>query len=207
MPAFEEIAFRRSLRASRARRATAARQRARRFRSRMGVLLALSGLAVASTGATAASTSSSATYRSDTVVALQQKLGVAADGIYGPVTRAAVRRFQRSNGLAVDGVAGPVTLAALGLSGSTASTASTSSTTTTTAPTADLASIAECESGGDPTAVSPGGTYRGKYQFSRATWRAMGGSGDPAAAPEAEQDRLAAVLMERQGPSAWPNCA
>jgi peptidoglycan hydrolase-like protein with peptidoglycan-binding domain len=51
-----------------------------------------------------------------TVSALQGKLGVAADGVYGPVTRAAVRRFQSAHGLAVDGVAGPVTLGALGVS-------------------------------------------------------------------------------------------
>ena len=66
--------------------------------------------------------------------------------------------------------------------------------------------IAECESGGDPTAVSPGGTYRGKYQFSRETWRAMGGTGDPAKASEAEQDRLALKLYRRAGTSPWPNC-
>jgi hypothetical protein len=72
---------------------------------------------------------------------------------------------------------------------------------------ARLRAIARCESGGDPTAVSPDGRYRGKYQFSRATWRALGGTGDPAAAPEAEQDRRAAMLMRRQGPSAWPACA
>jgi hypothetical protein len=35
----------------------------------------------------------------------------------------------------------------------------------------------------------------------------VGGSGDPAAAPEAEQDRRAATLMVQAGPSAWPNCA
>src|SRR4051794_10993820 len=53
-----------------------------------------------------------------TVSALQSKLGVAADGVYGPVTRAAVRRFQSVHGLQVDGVAGPVTLGALGVSSS-----------------------------------------------------------------------------------------
>jgi hypothetical protein len=70
-----------------------------------------------------------------------------------------------------------------------------------------LRRIALCESGGDPTAVSADGRYRGKYQFSRATWRAMGGSGDPAAAPEAEQDRRAAELLRREGGAPWPNCA
>ena len=40
-----------------------------------------------------------------------------------------------------------------------------------------LARIAECESGGDPTAVSARGTYRGKYQFNVATWRTWAGGG------------------------------
>jgi cell wall-associated NlpC family hydrolase len=48
---------------------------------------------------------------------VQRALGVPADGVYGPVTRAAVQRFQRARGLAVDGVVGPQTLAALGLAG------------------------------------------------------------------------------------------
>ncbi len=70
-----------------------------------------------------------------------------------------------------------------------------------------LEAIAACESGGNPTAVSVGGAYRGKYQFSPATWQAVGGQGDPAAAPEAEQDRRAAILMERSGPGQWPVCS
>lgn len=41
-----------------------------------------------------------------------------ADGIFGPVTRAAVMAFQRAKGLAVDGIAGPQTLNALYGSGS-----------------------------------------------------------------------------------------
>jgi hypothetical protein len=35
----------------------------------------------------------------------------------------------------------------------------------------------------------------------------MGGRGDPAAAPEAEQDARAAALLRREGGSPWPNCA
>ena len=59
---------------------------------------------------------------------------------------------------------------------------------------ATLESIAACESGGDPAIVSSDGTYRGKYQFDYGTWESVGGSGDPAAAPEAEQDYRAALL-------------
>ena len=69
-----------------------------------------------------------------------------------------------------------------------------------------LDAIAACESGGDPTAVDPSGTYRGKYQFDLQTWASVGGSGDAAAAPEAEQDYRAALLMSRSGSSPWPVC-
>jgi cell wall-associated NlpC family hydrolase len=57
--------------------------------------------------------------RAATVMAIQRALGVGADGVYGPITRQAVRDFQRARGLAVDGIAGPATLAALGVAGST----------------------------------------------------------------------------------------
>jgi Transglycosylase-like domain len=69
-----------------------------------------------------------------------------------------------------------------------------------------LRSIAACESGGDPHAVGGGGSFRGKYQFDHGTWARVGGSGDPAAAPEAEQDRRAAMLYARAGSSPWPVC-
>jgi Transglycosylase-like domain len=69
-----------------------------------------------------------------------------------------------------------------------------------------LDAIASCESGGDPTAVSSDGSYRGKYQFDYGTWAAVGGSGDPAAAPEAEQDYRAALLYAQSGSSPWPVC-
>ena len=69
-----------------------------------------------------------------------------------------------------------------------------------------LQAIAACESGGNASAVGGGGAYRGKYQFDSATWASVGGSGDPAAAPEAEQDRRAAMLYARAGASSWPVC-
>lgn len=71
---------------------------------------------------------------------------------------------------------------------------------------AGLEGIAACESGGNPSAVSADGQYRGKYQFDQQTWASVGGSGDPAAAPEAEQDQRAAMLQARAGSSPWPNC-
>lgn len=69
-----------------------------------------------------------------------------------------------------------------------------------------LARIAACESGGDPTAVSADGTYRGKYQFDAQTWASVGGTGDPALAGEAEQDRRAALLHRARGTQPWPEC-
>ncbi len=70
-----------------------------------------------------------------------------------------------------------------------------------------LNKIALCESGGNPGAVSPSGLYRGKYQFDPQTWQSLGGAGnDPAAAPEAEQDRVAGILYGQRGAAPWPIC-
>jgi hypothetical protein len=69
-----------------------------------------------------------------------------------------------------------------------------------------LAAIGQCESGGNPSAVSPNGMYRGKYQFDYSTWASVGGSGDPAAASESEQDKRAAMLYAQGGATPWPIC-
>jgi hypothetical protein len=202
------VPWRRSLRASRARRVALARRRRRIFRGRAGITLAVALSAVAAGGALAqdaATPVAPGVQSTASVRALQKKLGVGADGVYGPKTRAAVKRFQRSHGLAVDGVAGPQTLTALGLTSGDDATAS-DQTASTSADQGTLDRIAQCESGGDPTAVSADGTYRGKYQFDRETWRQMGGTGDPADAPEAEQDRIAAKLLAARGTAPWPNC-
>jgi Transglycosylase-like domain len=71
---------------------------------------------------------------------------------------------------------------------------------------AQLESIAECESHGDPRARSSDGLYRGKYQFHRGTWAGIGGTGDPAEAPELEQDIRAALLVRESGADHWPSC-
>jgi len=68
-----------------------------------------------------------------------------------------------------------------------------------------LEAIAACESGGNPGADTGNGFY-GKYQFTLSTWASVGGSGNPAAAGEAEQNRRAALLYAREGAAPWPVC-
>ena len=74
-------------------------------------------------------------------------------------------------------------------------------------PTADQwAALRWCESRGDYSAVNPSGKYRGAYQFDQSTWETVGGTGDPAAAPAAEQDARAAALYQERGAAPWPYC-
>jgi hypothetical protein len=68
-----------------------------------------------------------------------------------------------------------------------------------------LEAIAACESGGNP-ATNTGNGFYGKYQFTLSTWQSVGGSGNPAAASEAEQNRRAELLYAREGAAPWPVC-
>lgn len=206
------LASRRSAHRAVERRAAAARTRANRRRARAGTLVVLGAMTLAAGAATAqdqvggaspeAQASASPTLRPGArgpmVVALQNGLRVKADGSYGPKTRRAVRRLQRKRGMKVDGVARPSVLRALGVD------ARAAARKPSVPPV--LERIARCESGGDPRAISASGRYRGKYQFSVSTWRAMGGQGDPARASEARQDRLAGKLFAAQGRAPWPHC-
>jgi hypothetical protein len=201
--AARELAFRRSLRFSRARRAAAAIRRRRTVRSRGSALIATAGLFMLSAGAMGNATGGAQAgpgLSEAAIEAVQRALGIEADGIIGPATRRATRRFQRRHGLKPDGLLGPQTLKALGVDPNGVRAASASVDPR-------LEAIAQCESGGDPKAVSADGRYYGKYQFSRTTWRSVGGRGNPADASEAEQDRRAAKLLARDGTKPWPNCA
>jgi hypothetical protein len=220
------IRARRSLRASHERRGAVLRRR-RVLRGRRAAI-AVAGVFAISAGGALAAPGNTATLSHSVVKTAQRALDVHADGVVGPKTKRAIRSFQRKRGLVVDGILGPATLRALrvtssgtgpgagtgrGAGGLTPDAQDDAVQTPTDVPAAPngeaastLARIAQCESGGDPTAVSPDGRYRGKYQFDVSTWAHMGGTGDPAAAPEAEQDARAGQLLARRGTAPWPAC-
>jgi hypothetical protein len=211
--------WRASLRNSRERRAAARRARQWMLRRRSVAscacaLMALGGgVALAGNGGTDGASESASTAAlspgstSPGVKRLQAKLGVITTGFYGPLTRAAVKRFQRQSGLAADGIAGAATLSRLGISVSAREAGATTGGGSGASVPAVLRRIAQCESGGNPQAVSADGRYHGKYQFDLPTWRAMGGSGNPAAAPESVQDQLAVKLYRQRGTAPWGRCS
>jgi Transglycosylase-like domain/Putative peptidoglycan binding domain len=170
------------------------------------LLLSAAGVASADRGSVTAIASSEVVVergdRGQAVRSIQSALGIPADGVFGPQTERAVRQFQRREGLVVDGVVGPQTRSALGLAPFPSSSVRSRSVRVPQV----LQRIAQCESGGNPSAVSAGGTYRGKYQFTRDTWRRLGGEGDPADAPEWLQDRIALKLYRQSGTAPWPSC-
>src|SRR4051794_7154243 len=192
-------------------------------------------LLMATVSTAAASKSLSLGSTGSAVKKLQRKLHVQpVSGYFGQETQRAVKRFQRRRGLKADGIAGPATLRALGVrasgagyaTGGSAPRSSSSGTGGSRAGSgsgrssgssnsgggshvklpAVLKRIAQCESGGNPRAISRSGRYRGKFQFDQATWEAAGGHGDPAAAPESTQDRIALALYRKRGTAPWPNC-
>jgi peptidoglycan hydrolase-like protein with peptidoglycan-binding domain len=175
----------------------------------VAALLAVATTAFAADGTSGGTTAESQAAKSKKITTrqIQKALGIKADGVMGPKTKRALKRFQKAHGLKADGVAGPATLQALGLAGPTTNSNLDSAPKTDADVAAVMAKIAQCESGGDPTAVSPSGQYRGKYQFSQATWESLGGTGDPAEADESVQDMYAAGLYKQRGLAPWPACS
>ena len=84
------------------------------------------------------------------------------DGVFGPLTRAALLRFQRENGLTADGIAGPLTWAALNpwLIGSKTVTVRSGDTLykLATANGVSLRAVETANPGVDPLALQPGQT-------------------------------------------------
>jgi peptidoglycan hydrolase-like protein with peptidoglycan-binding domain len=138
---------------------------------------------------------------------IQKALGIKADGVFGPKTKRAVKTYQRRNGLKVTGRADTATLRSLGLIGQPQTSGLDSVASIPADAKAILDQLAQCESGGNIAAESRDGRYFGKYQFSIATWEAMGGTGSPAEAAEATQDALAYKLYQQRGTAPWPSCS
>jgi LysM repeat protein len=65
--------------------------------------------------------------------------------------------------------------------------------------------IAQCESGGN-WSIDTGNGYYGGLQFDEGTWKANGGTGNPANASREEQIAVANRVAAARGTSPWPVC-
>src|SRR4051794_597742 len=121
------------------------------------------------------------------VVAIQRQVGVAADGIFGPITRAGVERFQRAHGLGVSGIVDARTWAALFNGRVLFYDESGARGTAATAPSrASLQLVVDRESGGsNSSAASPEGTGRGAPRGRPGGGPPAGGGVAARAAPRA----------------------
>ena len=131
--------------------------------------------------------------RSERVAALQEALGINADGWYSNSTQRAHR----------------MALAFVGLSSDTVPTAPLPPGPDPSA----WAALRDCESNGNYAITNPSGKYRGAYQFDRSTWNSVAERHapqlvgiDPAAAAPADQDAMALALYSERGARPWPHC-
>jgi hypothetical protein len=142
------------------------------------------------------------------VARVQHALHLTTTGHFGKSMKQAVMAYQRRHGLMIDGIVGQQTWDSLfhlsppPASTSTAASSTPSGSSSTGGYTVPSA-IVQCESGGSYSAVNSSSGAGGAYQILPSTWAAYGGQGLPQDAPPAEQDRIAAEIYARQGPSAW----
>jgi peptidoglycan DL-endopeptidase CwlO len=85
--------------------------------------------------------------RGSRVKTVQRIVGAYADGVFGPKTLAAVKRYQARKGLVVDGIVGPKTAAKMGLTSAAASRSSTSRSTTTSVSSSRVVNLAAAYTG------------------------------------------------------------
>ncbi|WP_112271343.1 transglycosylase family protein [Lentzea terrae] len=78
--------------------------------------------------------------------------------------------------------------------------------TANAAPGMDWDALAQCEASGN-WAANTGNGYYGGLQFTPSTWKANGGTGNPANASREEQIRVAENVLRTQGKGAWPSCS
>jgi peptidoglycan hydrolase-like protein with peptidoglycan-binding domain len=84
-----------------------------RGRARASIVACVAAVALLAAGASPAHAVLKRGSHGAHVVKVQRWLGLHADGIFGPGTKRAVKRFQRRHGLTADGIVGPATWRAL----------------------------------------------------------------------------------------------
>ncbi len=143
--------------------------------------------------------------RGPDVVALQGALGIPADGIFGPQTERAVRRYQRNHGIDPTGHVGPQTTAALKLrSSSTRRSRTTTTEQGAPAPATSLDRAAPSGSSAIAAAQSAigvpyasGGTTKAGFDCSGLTVWAFGQAGVKLPRTSYDQYAMGSPVSER----------